>query len=177
MIADRSRVLLHRADREEFWALPGGAAESGGSAFGALRPELTEQFDIEAQIGNQLFVGKCNFERAGQKYEVLGHYSKFRLTLDSSVREEVGPFEEREIGRRVRFAWFEQEKSKTGPAAEVFGLVPTLRAESLRISEKYASKRRTNLALHTDEFHRPARQNCEVSQRRRPVKPAGELGR
>ncbi len=30
-----------------------------------------------------------------------------------------------------------------------------------------------NLALNTDNFHRPARQSCEVSQRRRPVKLAG----
>ena len=29
------------------------------------------------------------------------------------------------------------------------------------------------LALNTNKFHGPARQNCEVSQRRRPVKLAG----
>lgn len=45
------------------------------------------------------------------------------------------------------------------------------------MDSRLVGSRKPNLPLHTDAFHSPARQNYEVSQRRRPVKLACELGR
>lgn len=56
VIRDGDRVLLHRMERDAFWALPGGRVEIGEPAEQAVRRELREELDTEVQVGQLLWV-------------------------------------------------------------------------------------------------------------------------
>ena len=43
MIIDYGRILLHRADYEDFWSLPGGRVEMLEDSREALRREMLEE--------------------------------------------------------------------------------------------------------------------------------------
>lgn len=44
------RVLLHQAEGDDFWALPGGRAELLEPAEATLRREMREELDIEVEV-------------------------------------------------------------------------------------------------------------------------------
>ncbi len=50
------RVLLHRADDEPFWTLPGGRAEMLETAEQTLKREMREELNADVQVGKLLWV-------------------------------------------------------------------------------------------------------------------------
>lgn len=50
------RVLLHRSEHDDFWALPGGRLEVGETAADALRREMMEEVDADVKVGRLLWV-------------------------------------------------------------------------------------------------------------------------
>lgn len=64
-------VLLHRAERDEYWALPGGRCEFGESSDETLRREMREELNVTVTVGRLLWVVENFFTLTGTTYHEL----------------------------------------------------------------------------------------------------------
>ena len=64
-------VLLHRADRDDYWALPGGRCELGESSDETLRREMQEELSVTVTVGRLLWVVENFFTLVGTAYHEL----------------------------------------------------------------------------------------------------------
>ena len=68
-------VLLHRADNETFWTLPGGRAELGETAEETIKREMLEEIEADIQVDRLLWVVENFFDHEGVSYhEVALHF-------------------------------------------------------------------------------------------------------
>lgn len=83
VIIDNGYVLLHRADYEPFWALPGGRVEAGEPSAATIVRELNEELGpaCEAQVERLLWVVENFFGNEGTEFHELGMY--YLVTLDA----------------------------------------------------------------------------------------------
>jgi len=58
----QDRVLLHRSEHDDFWALPGGRIEVGETSAQALRREMLEEVATEVKVGRLLWVVENFFQ-------------------------------------------------------------------------------------------------------------------
>lgn len=115
------RVLLHRADDEDFWSLPGGRLEVGETADDALIREMREEIDADVHVEGMLWMIQNFFEhrpidRRGANDEPVGHheiglYMAMRLprrfeTIESFWGTELAGTE---WEFRMEFRWFPLE--------------------------------------------------------------------
>jgi 8-oxo-dGTP pyrophosphatase MutT (NUDIX family) len=102
----RGQVLLHRAEGDSFWALPGGGIEPGESAAQALVREIQEELGVAVVPGSLACVVENFFEYAGVAVHETGLYLHAKLQPGSLLTEMPGPYEGVEGHRRLEFAWF-----------------------------------------------------------------------
>lgn len=110
---DGDRVLLHRMDGDEIWALPGGRARMGETAAEALAREMSEELGADVAVGKVMWLVENFFEGhlyddAGIPHHEIGVYMAMTLPdefyADDSFRgEEVTA--RGEIG--LEFRWFD----------------------------------------------------------------------
>ena len=55
-------VLLHRADHESFWTLPGGRAEHGETAEETIQREMREELETDVHVDRLLWIVENFFE-------------------------------------------------------------------------------------------------------------------
>ena len=97
------RVLLSRAKRDSFWALPGGRIEPDETSDRALRREMVEELGLEARIGRLVWVVENRFAYEGRRFDEIGFYYLVDLP------EEMGAprnDEFRAVEPHLRFRWF-----------------------------------------------------------------------
>jgi ADP-ribose pyrophosphatase YjhB (NUDIX family) len=99
-------VLLHRAERDPFWALPGGRVEPGEAAAEAVVREMREELGIEATCGELLFVAENFFDHGGRAYHEVGLCFETRLAPGAALLEARGPVLGREGEATLIFEWF-----------------------------------------------------------------------
>lgn len=106
VIIDSGRVLLHRAEHDTFWALPGGRVELMEPAHQAIRRELREELGVDVRIERLLWVVETFFEHAGAAWHELALYFLVELAPDAPLRQQPtcdgyeGPV-------RLIFRWFD----------------------------------------------------------------------
>lgn len=100
------RVLLHRAEDDDFWALPGGRGELMEPATVTLRREMQEELGIEVDVVRLLWLVENFFRYRGFDYHELGLYFLMRVPADWLQRTANGPFLGDEHGVRLFFQWF-----------------------------------------------------------------------
>jgi ADP-ribose pyrophosphatase YjhB (NUDIX family) len=66
------RVLLSRAEFDDFWALPGGRVEMMEPSAETLKREMREEMAAEISVGRLLWVVENFFEYRGTKCHELG---------------------------------------------------------------------------------------------------------
>lgn len=103
---DDGHVLLHRAEGDAFWALPGGAIEPGESAAEALTRELREELDTEIVLGGLTLVVENFFTHDGVAFHEIGLYLRAQPLKRSMLASAPGPYRGVEGGRPLVFAWF-----------------------------------------------------------------------
>jgi len=98
-------VLLHRADHESFWTLPGGRAEHGETAEDTIRREMREELETDVHVDRLLWVVENFFEYDGLRYHELAQYFLIRFPEGTApLRAEA--FDRINAGVRFRFRWF-----------------------------------------------------------------------
>lgn len=105
------RVLLHRAEPDVYWALPGGRAALMEAATDSLRRELREELGCKVAVGRLLWVMENISTQPGPRFHELGLYFLARLPEGFAELAMTGPFYRAEAlagGGEIRhvFQWF-----------------------------------------------------------------------
>jgi ADP-ribose pyrophosphatase YjhB (NUDIX family) len=84
-------VLLHRADRDDYWALPGGRCELGESSDEALRREMDEELHVTVAVGRLLWVVENFFTLFGIAHHELALLYAIDLPADHAYLDKMQP--------------------------------------------------------------------------------------
>lgn len=101
---DRDRVLLHRTDSMNFWALPGGRAELLEPSPETLVREMREELGVEVKVDRLLWLAENFFEYGPRSYHEIGFYFLMQLPPDSPLRDQT-TFLGREGDLPIYFEW------------------------------------------------------------------------
>ena len=84
VIIHDGHVLLHRAEHQDYWALPGGRVEAGEASAATIARELAEELGsgLEARVGRLLWVVENFHHLEGERRHSLGMY--YLVTLEAS---------------------------------------------------------------------------------------------
>ena len=74
ILRQADRLLLNRFGGDSFWALPGGAIESGEFSTEALVREMREELGVTVAVGRLVWVVENLFEYRGAFYTEFGFY-------------------------------------------------------------------------------------------------------
>ena len=128
---DDGHVLLHRAESDDFWSLPGGRVELMEPSAAALRREFREELGVDVAIRRLLWVVENFFGTAPAEVHELGLYYLVALVdrpdLGDKLAsihgiEDVGPA----VSAPLIFRWFPLD------ALSSLRLYPTFLREGLR---------------------------------------------
>jgi ADP-ribose pyrophosphatase YjhB (NUDIX family) len=122
---DATQVLLHRAETDDFWALPGGRVELLEPSMEALRREMHEELNIEIQVKRLVWVVENFFHYNGRVHHELGLYCLISLPPNCPLRDQA-EFLGDEQGLRLIFRWFPLMQLRQLP------LYPTFLREGLQ---------------------------------------------
>lgn len=100
------RVLLHRAEWDDFWALPGGRVELGEPASESLRREMREELGVEVRVERLLWVVENFFGDQGREQHRLAFYFLMTFPPDHHYYRATAPFAGHEEGIPLTFRWF-----------------------------------------------------------------------
>jgi ADP-ribose pyrophosphatase YjhB (NUDIX family) len=106
---DGDRVLLHRAESDDFWALPGGRAELLETAAETLRREMREEMNENVDVERLVWIAENFFEYEPRSFHEIGFYFLMHLPPDSPLRQRTEPFFGQEGDLRIVFEWFPVE--------------------------------------------------------------------
>jgi len=121
VIIDHGRVLLHRADYEDFWSLPGGRVEMLEAARDGLRREMMEELGEEMKIGRLVWVGENFFEFQESDFHELGMYFEASLAASSALRQHTEEwYAEEDNGVKIVFRWFDLDAVPEMPVVPGF---------------------------------------------------------
>lgn len=107
------RVLLHRAESDDFWALPGGRGELLEAAADTLRREMREELAINVEVVRPLWLVENFFRHQGYDHHELGIYFLMRVPLDWPFRTAAVPFAGDENGICLVYQWFPLDELAT----------------------------------------------------------------
>ena len=110
VILHGGRVLMHHAEGETFWTLPGGRVELHENAALSLQREMLEELGAEVRVGRLLWVVENFFNYLGKQFYELGFYFLVALPEDSPLTTLREPFHGDEDGLLLTFLWFPLEE-------------------------------------------------------------------
>lgn len=99
-------MLLHRAEEDDFWSLPGGHARPFESSDRVLRREMREELGTSVRVGRLLWVAEIFFRYRGERQHELGFYYLMDLPHGSPFYQGEGPFSGSEAGLALELRWF-----------------------------------------------------------------------
>jgi len=99
------RVLLHRAEHDPFWALPGGRVEMLETASDTLVREMREELNVEVRVERLLWVVENFFEYDARSYHELALYFLMSFSPGCDVLTRTEPFGGDEGGLYLIFHW------------------------------------------------------------------------
>ncbi len=124
---DDGYVLLHRADYENFWSLPGGRAEILESSRTTVVREMQEELGVTVCVRRVLWVVENFFKFETRQFHELGLYYLIDLPVGSSYlnKTEIYTGLEADVAP-LTFKWFPLEH------LDDVKLVPTFLTSALR---------------------------------------------
>ena len=131
-----SQVLLNRLEDQKFWFLPGGRVEMGEPSIVALRREILEELQEEAQVGRLLWINENFFDgETRKKYHEIGLYYLINFAPESPVYRATEPFLASDGHTNLVFRWFPLER------LEKVRLYPSFLVQGLRDLPEHAVHR------------------------------------
>ena len=106
VIVHEGSVLLHRANGDDFWALPGGRVAPGESLAHAVEREMLEELGVKVNVGALALVIENFFSHGGKEHHEVGLYFYATPERRCHLLTERGPYLGREGSRPLTFAWF-----------------------------------------------------------------------
>ena len=97
-------VLLHRADHETFWTLPGGRAEHGETAEQTIKREMREELETDVEVVRLLWLVENFFEYDGRDCHEIALYFLIRFP-ENSLPRTCAAFDRIDAGVALRFTW------------------------------------------------------------------------
>jgi ADP-ribose pyrophosphatase YjhB (NUDIX family) len=123
----QGHVLLHRADYENFWSLPGGRAEILETSESTLVREMKEELDVAVTVRRLLWIVENFFTFESRRFHELGLYYLVELPTDSPCLKKQGVYTGVEADMApLTFKWFPLED------LDDVKLVPSFLQSSLR---------------------------------------------
>jgi ADP-ribose pyrophosphatase YjhB (NUDIX family) len=101
----RDHVLLHRAESDDFWALPGGRVEFGEAAVDAVQREMAEEIELKVSVERLVWVVENYFSYSGERHHELGFYFLVSLPPGTPKLDVSQPFFGYEPSVRLIFQW------------------------------------------------------------------------
>ena len=99
------RVLLHRAEGEPFWTLPGGRAEHGETAEETLTREMREELGVDVEVERLVWIVENFFDYDRWRYHEIALYFLMRLPPGSAPLG-AEAFDGVDGAVTLRFRWF-----------------------------------------------------------------------
>ena len=99
-------VLLHRAEHEDFWSMPGGRPELLETSRTALEREMREEIGQAVATGRLLWLVENFYEYEGRQHHELAFYYDMTLPAYSPHLDVRQGFTGTEEGIRLLFRWF-----------------------------------------------------------------------
>ena len=120
VVVDGERVLLCRAEVDDFWTLPGGHVHLHEAAEDALRREMREELGAEVEVRRLLWVLESFFGDQVRHHEV-GLYFLMAFAPESSMYTR-DQFSGDEGGLHLSLRWFPRDRERLAllPALPVF---------------------------------------------------------
>ena len=103
-------VLIHRAETDDFWALPGGRVEFFESSLDTLKREMQEELGVDVHVGRLLWVVENFFKHEGQDCHEVGLYFLMSFPSGSKFHDTQGSFEGTEEGVKLIYQWHPLEQ-------------------------------------------------------------------
>jgi len=101
-----NKVLLHRYENFDFWALPGGRAELQENTKETILRELKEELDEEVVVERLLWCCESFFNHMNKDVHELGFYYLVKFKEDSPLLHIEEEFEKLELdGSKMFFKW------------------------------------------------------------------------
>lgn len=110
-----NHVLLHRAEQDSFWSLPGGRCEFSETSSDALKRELVEEINAQVEIGRLVWVVENFFDLHNKAYHEINFC--YLVTLPAAYLDTSQPFDGLEPQYRLIYQWFSLE---TLPSLRVY---------------------------------------------------------
>lgn len=104
-------VLLHRAEPDDFWALPGGRCELLEASTQTLLREMREEIQLDIQVGRLLWIIENFFTHHEEQVHELALYYEFNLPdhcalLNKGASHTGGDFTSSGLAVRLEYKWF-----------------------------------------------------------------------
>jgi ADP-ribose pyrophosphatase YjhB (NUDIX family) len=97
-------VLLHQAEGDSFWTLPGGRAEHGETGEDTIRREMREELETDVEVDRLLWFVENFFAHDGLRYHEIALYFLIRFPEKSPPRTSAA-FDRVDNGTRFTFRW------------------------------------------------------------------------
>lgn len=107
------RVLVHRAEGDDFWTLPGGRVEPDEDAMATVKRELLEELGECVTCQRLLYVVENFFDHGGSRQHEIAFYFLASLRPGSGLATRTGLFPGIELEKKLQFGWFEFAEAKT----------------------------------------------------------------
>ncbi|MFD2044839.1 NUDIX hydrolase [Ornithinibacillus salinisoli] len=104
IVIDQDRVLLHRNEYDEHWALPGGRVEMFESTEDTAVREMKEELDVEVVVDRLLWFTENFFQFEGEAFHEIAAY--YHVSLRDSLYKGNEPFTGKEGDRVLIYQWF-----------------------------------------------------------------------
>ena len=104
IIRNKGKILLHKNEKEDFYAIPGGRIKIGEDSISAMKREVSEEIEANIIVSDMKAVIENFFELEGMKYhEVMLVYNvDFEENSELYNQEVIKVTEE---GKNINFIW------------------------------------------------------------------------
>ncbi|MEN2768549.1 NUDIX hydrolase [Ornithinibacillus xuwenensis] len=106
ILMNQERVLLHRGENDDFWALPGGRVTMFESTVETAVREIKEEIGVDVTVNRLLWHTENFFTFDEKAFHEIANYYKVDILNPESINLGHEPFKGIEQGSDLIYQWF-----------------------------------------------------------------------